>query len=166
MSMSHWSPARGSAPAAVWTAALWARLAAGGADRFDLVDDASTGGSDGGASLLERDAVAVADDELAEWTRAARRGRRYEPQHRECHDGDERRGRGAAAHGQPPSVSHPPNGYRSNLRDGALRCLPDGAAPQSSRRITRAAFCPGPPVIPPPGWAPELARYRPSSAKR
>ena len=35
-----------------------------------------------------------------------------------------------------------------------------------SLRISRAAFWPGRPVIPPPGWAPDPARYRPSTGSR
>ena len=37
---------------------------------------------------------------------------------------------------------------------------------RKSERISRAAFLPGCPVTPPPGWAPDPARYSPSSPKR
>ncbi len=57
-----------------------------------------------------------------------------------------------------PSTRHAPR-LNPRLAWGCRRFL-------RSERITRAAFAPGAPVMPPPGWAPEPHRYSPSIPNR
>ena len=58
--------------------------------------------------------------------------------------------------------------FVAGLQLGAAdqRERPGLAQPVPSFRIRLAAFAPGPPVMPPPGCAPEPHRYRPSKRKR
>ena len=63
-------------------------------------------------------------------------------------------------------IADPAAVTRELARD-ALEGAPSGPVPHfKSLRTSRAAFAPGPPVTPPPGWAPAPQRYSPATGAR